>query len=196
MRKVLIIGASGEIGSEIEKQLEQEMSVIPTNRKTLDLGTNEDAAKIVSVMNEHDPDFIVNCAGIFGNNEVDFNQIYDVNVRITWDFIKYFMSHQPSKPVRYIAIGSSAYKSGRRDYMLYSSSKAALVNLIQGAQEYFDGSKFSLSLVNLPGVNSKMRNKAKNVANSSNLMTVEMAANKVIELGFLHELASCWDLSN
>ena len=33
MRKVLIIGASGEIGSEIEKQLEQEMSVIPTNRK-------------------------------------------------------------------------------------------------------------------------------------------------------------------
>lgn len=196
MKKVLIIGATGEIGSEIEKKLKQEMSVISANRTVLNLGTSEDTTKIADIINEHNPDFIVNCAGIFGGNEIDFNQMYDVNVRITWDFIKYFMAHQTGKPVRYTTIGSSAYKSGRRDYMLYSSSKAALVNLVQGAQEYFDTDKFSVSLVNLPGVNSKMRRKAKNAANSSDLMTVEMAANKVIELGLLHESASCWDLSN
>jgi short-subunit dehydrogenase len=45
-------------------------------------------------------------------------------------------------------VGSSAYKSGRRLYILYAASKAALYNVWQGAKDYFAGTNISISLIN------------------------------------------------
>ena len=45
-------------------------------------------------------------------------------------------------------VGSSAYKSGRKSYILYAASKAALYNVWQGACDYFSGSNITLGLIN------------------------------------------------
>jgi hypothetical protein len=78
--------------------------------------------------------------------------------------------------------------------MLYSSSKAALMNLMQGAQEYFAESNLSLSLINLPGLDSKMRQSAKGKNNSQNSMSVESAVNRILELGLMQSEGKNWDV--
>ena len=45
-------------------------------------------------------------------------------------------------------VGSSAYKAGRKDYMVYSASKAALHNLWQGASAAFADTDVRIDLVN------------------------------------------------
>ena len=45
-------------------------------------------------------------------------------------------------------VGSSAYKSGKKNYMVYSASKAALHNLWQGATDAFVDTDVRVDLVN------------------------------------------------
>jgi short-subunit dehydrogenase len=45
-------------------------------------------------------------------------------------------------------VGSTAYKTGKKDYMVYSASKAALHNLWQGARDAFADTPVQVDLVN------------------------------------------------
>ncbi len=194
MKKAIVFGANGELGSEVCKQLTKLMEVIPVSRREITFGGIDEEINIKEIIDYHKPDFIVNCTGKFGGNDADFLEIFNSNVNSTWAFIRYFINNSISKPVRYVAIGSSAYREGRREYMLYSSSKAALMNLMQGAQEYFAESNLSLSLINLPGLDSKMRQSAKGKNNSENLMSVETAVNRILELGLMQFEGTNWDV--
>jgi NAD(P)-dependent dehydrogenase (short-subunit alcohol dehydrogenase family) len=194
VKKVIVVGANGELGLEVCRQLTNVMDVIPISRGDITFGAVDEEIKIKEIMDFHTPDFIVNCTGKFGGNNADFLEIFNSNVKSTWIFLNHFINVSLNKPVRYVAIGSSAYREGRREYMLYSSSKAALMNLMQGAQEHFANSNLSLSLINLPGLDSKMRQGAKGNNNSQNLMSVETAVNRILELGLMHSEGKNWDV--
>lgn len=57
--KVLLAGRNGQVGSELQSQLEELGSVIATDRTALDIG---DAADVTRVVREVKPDLIVNAA--------------------------------------------------------------------------------------------------------------------------------------
>ena len=52
-------------------------------------------------------------------------------------------------------LGSSVYKQGRRNFILYAASKAALFNMWQGASEYVS-ENLKLGLINPVHVLTKM----------------------------------------
>jgi short-subunit dehydrogenase len=92
----------------------------------------------------------VNCVGHFDktNKETHCNT-FDINVGSNWSIIRHYINKEGSnKPIKIIMVGSSAYKSGRKDYILYAASKAALYNVWQGACEWFENSTVTLGLIN------------------------------------------------
>ena len=72
----------------------------------------------------------------------------DINVGSNWAIIQHYIENPPPKPVKIIMVGSSAYKSGRKSYILYAASKAALYNIWQGASDYFQDSTVTVDLIN------------------------------------------------
>lgn len=158
MKKILIFGASGGLGSCIvDEFLNFGHTVIPISTKDIDFNSDQSYSQIQLIIEENKPDIIINCAGILGDNEVDFNRIFNINLRANWFIAKYYMSiFLYSKPVKIILIGSSAYQKGKKDYILYASTKAALFNLYEGLSSYFSSSNIILGLVNPSRIDTKM----------------------------------------
>jgi len=158
MSKILIFGASGGLGSCIVNEfLNFGHTIIPISTKDIDFNSNQTFSQIQLIIEENNPDIIINCAGILGDNEVDFNKIFNINLRANWIIAKYYMSNNLfSKPVKIILIGSSAYQKGKKDYILYASTKAALFNLYEGLSSYFSSSNIIIGLVNPSRIDTKM----------------------------------------
>jgi short-subunit dehydrogenase len=70
----------------------------------------------------------------------------NINFGSNWSIVQYYLKN--TKSVRIIMVGSSAYKLGRKDYMVYSASKAALYNLWQGAKDAFADTEVRIDLIN------------------------------------------------
>jgi short-subunit dehydrogenase len=153
---VILFGAGGGIGSATQSiLLNNGYSVVPVRREWLDLTSADADQKIKSLLTQYQPVAVVNCAGHFGNNEENNNQTMQINFNSNWSIIQHYLQHN-TKQTAIVMVGSSAYKSGKKDYMLYSASKAALYNLWQGARDYFTGTKISINLINPVRTKTKM----------------------------------------
>jgi short-subunit dehydrogenase len=150
-KHVVILGANGGIGSEIVKSF-SDYNITKITKKEIDLSTNSP----VSIIKKLNPDIIINSAGIFGKNCVDYDKVFNVNVKSNWDIIKYYMDNPPNKVVKIMMIGSSAYLQGRKDYILYAASKSALHNIFEGSSELLSKSNIILGLIHPTRVDTKM----------------------------------------
>lgn len=155
MIKVVLLGASGGMGSEIKKLLELNSTVINVGREDIDLALG-DSDQINRVLDLHRPDLIINCAGTFGDNNTDYDSMFNVNVKTNWNILNYYKENPTEKQVKFIVIGSSSYTSGRKNYILYAASKAALHNMYEGASEFFAGTNLIIGLVHPRKTNTKM----------------------------------------
>ena len=81
----------------------------------------------------------------------------------------------------FIFIGSSAYKSGRKNYILYASSKAALNNLYQGAKEYLNNKSVKLKLINFGKIYTPMIKKIVR-QNTANVISPTVAALRICKI--------------
>jgi short-subunit dehydrogenase len=86
-------------------------------------------------------------------------------------------------------IGSSAYREGRKMYMMYAASKAALYNLWLSACEYFDNSNLSIVLINPVKTKTKMMNPT-----ATRYIMPEDVASSVLEHSFGND-NKCIDMS-
>jgi len=144
MKTAVIFGSSGGIGlATVEAFLRAGYTVIPFDRKKLDLAVNSEG--IGSILDTVNPDVVVNCAGVFADNTAD-NAMLQVNLNSNWCIIKYYTQHADQQ-VKIILVGSSAYSGGRKNYMLYSATKAALHNLWEGARDFFANTKIGIDIV-------------------------------------------------
>jgi short-subunit dehydrogenase len=176
MIKVLVFGSTGGIGSCVCKQLESlGYQVIPVTRDQIALGQVDSSEQIAYNLTEHNPDWIINCAGVLGDNSSSYKNIFDVNVGTNWSILQHYLK-QPNA-VKIVMLGSSSYQSGRKNYMLYSSSKAALHNLWQGASEYFQSTNVKIGIVHFGPVDTAM---TKN-STSTNKLDPEYVAKKIID---------------
>lgn len=155
--KALLIGSTGGVGSAVKKELlKKGFTIIEVNRADIDLSKETAKSLLFDILNIHQPDIVVNCSGIFGDNEIDYDKVFNINVKANWNILEYYKENLPEKLIKFITIGSSSYDSGRRDYILYAASKAALFNIYQGASEYFADKKLIIGLINPGKIRTRM----------------------------------------
>ena len=158
-KRVVIFGVSGGIGSATYEVFKNAgYLVTPIAGRQINFVYMASHSDVDDILEQVEPDIIINCVGHFDktNKETHCNT-FDINVGSNWSIIRHYINKEGSnKPVKIIMIGSSAYKSGRKDYILYAASKAALYNVWQGACEYFKGSNITLGLINPVRTRTKM----------------------------------------
>ena len=155
MKTAVIIGANSDIAKSAIQLLQEQYHIVAIGRDTIDLDDPTSDMRIGMVLAMADADVIVNCAGVFGDNTLDYDTVFNVNLKSNWSVINYYIKNPPIKTVRFVMLGSSAYKQGRKNFILYSASKAALFNIWQGASE-FVSDNFKLGLINPVHVHTKM----------------------------------------
>jgi len=145
---VLLFGASGGIGSAVYNTLTScGYTVISIKKEQVDF-TSDCESAVDKLLVDIQPDIVINCVGIFGNNTDNSHNIMSVNFGSNWNLIQHYMKNAPTDPVRIIMLGSISYKQGQKWSMVYSASKAAVFSLWQAAKEYFAGSVVTVDLVN------------------------------------------------
>jgi short-subunit dehydrogenase len=158
-KRVVIFGASGGIGSATCEAFKNAGYIVtPIAGRQINFVYLASHSDVDDVLEQVEPDIIVNCVGHFDktNKETHCNT-FDINVGSNWSIIRHYINKEGSnKPIKIIMVGSSAYKSGRKDYILYAASKAALYNVWQGACEYFKDSNITLGLINPVRTRTKM----------------------------------------
>jgi NAD(P)-dependent dehydrogenase (short-subunit alcohol dehydrogenase family) len=146
-RTVAIFGASGGIGSATKTAfLDAGYSVIPVGRNLINFADSDAEAQIQEFLGYAEPNVVINCVGRFAKNDEPASATMNINFNSNWAIVQHYLKNP--KAVRIIMVGSSAYKSGKKDYMVYSASKAALHNLWQGARDAFADTDMRVDLVN------------------------------------------------
>ena len=154
MKKALVIGSRSDIAIAAIERLKQDYEIIPVDRKTVDLNYSDATARIRNLLALHQPDVIVQSAGVFQFNDTDFDLTFNVNLKSHWAVIKYYLDNPPAKPVKFVMVGSSTYKQGRKNFVLYAASRAALYSMWQGSSECCS-ENVKLGLINAVRVNTK-----------------------------------------
>ena len=156
MKIALIIGANSDIACSAIDLLKDEYHIVAVDRKVIDLADSTAELRINMALTMSNPDVVVNCAGVFKDNaDADYDTTFDVNLKSNWSVIDHYIKNPPAKPVKVIMLGSSVYKQGRRNFILYAASKAALFNMWQGASEAVS-ENVKLGLINPVHVLTKM----------------------------------------
>ncbi len=178
-KKVLLFGSTGGIGSHLKELLvNKNYKIFCPTRKELDFNSQNCSILLEDIITQQLPDVIINASGILGNNDTNYESIFNINFKSNWDIVNYYKKYGSAKPVKIIMIGSSAYKSGRKNYILYASSKSALFSMFQGASELFESSNVMLGLINPSKVDTKMISSFN--LNSSELKNPRDVANSIV----------------
>ena len=179
MKQAVVFGAYGGIGlAVVNELLRAGYKVKPISSDQINFIHGEVESHIDNLLSDVEPDVVINCAGTFGDNSSNYYQTMDINFGSNWFIIKHYLKNT-AKPVNIVFVGSSAYKAGKKNYMLYSASKAALHNLWEGAREFFADHNIAVNIVH------PVRTKTKMVAPyDSNLdyLNPEEVAQVVVEL--------------
>jgi NAD(P)-dependent dehydrogenase (short-subunit alcohol dehydrogenase family) len=152
---VLIFGKDGGVGSELVKIYSND-NVTSLGKNDINFLADDSKKKLSILLTKHKPDIIINATGVFGNNDIEYKNIFDVNVKSNWFIIDHYRQFKSNKTIKIIMIGSTAYDHGRKDYILYAASKAALHNIYEGASELFLGSNIFIGLIHPSKINTKM----------------------------------------
>jgi NAD(P)-dependent dehydrogenase (short-subunit alcohol dehydrogenase family) len=148
--KVVVFGGSGGIGKAACTAFSVAgYTVHSISTKLINFELEQSQLQVDELLRKIMPDVVVNCVGHFDdtNKETHFKTM-NINVGSNWSIIKHYMENISSKPVKIIMIGSSAYRTGRKNYILYAASKTALYSIWQGASEYFQETNVTVSLLN------------------------------------------------
>jgi 2-C-methyl-D-erythritol 4-phosphate cytidylyltransferase len=150
MKKTAVIfGGTSGIGAATASLLSNNnYETLIISRKDINLFDAQSADQIFKLLSDINPDVVINSAGFFGTNTEPHDKIMAVNFGSNWSIIRHYMTIRPSKPVTVIMVGSVCYDSGKKEYMVYAASKAALYSLWQGAKDYFESDSIVISLIN------------------------------------------------
>ena len=126
------------------------------NKTDIDFASSESGILIDDFLRKINPDIIINCSGHFAKNTEGPEPSLSVNLGSNWSIVRYYIHNIVDKPIRIVMIGSSSYTNGKKNYILYSATKAALYNLWEGAKDYFADKFINIDLINPVRTKSKM----------------------------------------
>jgi 2-C-methyl-D-erythritol 4-phosphate cytidylyltransferase len=189
---IVIIGGTSGIGAEIAAMADayQAKAVVAGRRTGVDVGDIESIRRLLEQVNaEHGQiDFIVNAAAILSKQPlmnmaytevaqaIQINYIGAVNVAIaSHDYLRRSRGHL-------LNFTSSSYTYGRAHYSLYSSSKAAVVNLTQALAEEWHADGIRVNCINPERTDTPMRRKAFGIEPSNTLLSARVVATQSLNV--------------
>ena len=188
-RKVLVVfGASRGIGKEIVKLAQKfGAKVYGFSRKNgIDVSKPEDVDKALKEVfsKEGKIDFVVNTAAVLSIGTLEsrtyeniFREImtnYFGSIVVAKESIKYLKMSKGSL----LLFASSSYTRGRGLYSIYSSTKAAVVNLMQALAEEFEKYGCKINAINPERTNTEMRRENFGYEDERTLLSPDFVAKK------------------
>ena len=156
-KKILVFGSNSTLAKNIFTVGGKKFLFKKINKKKLNFNDLNVSKKIIQILSKNDYDIILNCSGVLGDNTLKYKDVYNTNFGSNWEIVKYYLNQKKNgKKITLLFIGSTAYKTGKKDYLLYSSSKAALHNLYQGAKKILSPKKIKLLIYHPPRMKTKM----------------------------------------
>lgn len=180
MKKALVIGSNSDIAQCAIGILRNDFEIIEFNRKHGDLSFAETRSKIYNILDSDKPSLVIHSAGVFGGNDLEFLPTFRINVESAWWVIKYYLDHPPMFETKIILLGSSCYSQGRKNYILYAASKAALHSIWQGAKEEISDT-VKIGILHPVRVNTKMVSHLKH-PNPELCLEAEDVASEIVKL--------------
>ena len=185
MKKLLIIGPNSDLAKNIINELKyKKISIFKLSRKQINFELKNSKEKLYRFLKRYKPSHIINCVGLFDNNYIDFNKIFNINTKVGWNIISFYLNKKNQK-VSILLIGSKAHNKPRKNYILYASSKTALNSIVISAKELFKKTKIKINIINPPAMRGKMRKKffkkEKNLFYNNNEIEPKVIAKKIIK---------------
>lgn len=189
----VIFGGSEGIGSALVDELSDSGVIVHSFSRST---TNTDvsrletvSAALTSVYEQTSRiDFVINTAGVLNvgkisdqplddiENTISINYIGAVNVaRASYEYLSKSQGHL-------MLFTSSSHTRGRADYSIYSSTKAAVVNLGQALADEWSGESISVNVVNPERTSTPMRFNAFGEENSATLLTAQDVASSCVDV--------------
>ncbi|NKW91539.1 bifunctional cytidylyltransferase/SDR family oxidoreductase [Rhodobacteraceae bacterium R_SAG9] len=188
---IVIFGASSGLGEDAQVYLEKlGATVHGASRGTgCDISKAEDVAKTLEVAAAKGPiDAVINFAGVLHIGKLaeidpsDLERVVQTNymgalniARLSYDYLK-------ASDGQLMLVSSSSYYRGRKDYAVYSSSKAAVVNLTQALCEEWAPDGVRVNCIVPRRANTPMRHAAFPGEDPSTLLQPEEVSLQVLKL--------------
>jgi short-subunit dehydrogenase len=189
----MVFGSSGGIGSATVKKFRlNEHRVIEVNRSQLDLASHNRDHLMSYLLKKNDPAVVINCAGSYSNHcDIASEEMLSVNLGSNWSIVRHYAVDP--RPVRIIMLGSSAYRAGKPQHMLYAATKAGLHNLWQGAIEYFRDTPVEIDIVHPSRTRTQMISKTFDP--TLDYLEPETVAEAIYDLVIENQKGRCVELS-
>lgn len=165
---IVIFGGSSGIGkdiADIAKRYSAKVYVFSRSFGNVDVAKRNDVRDALEkvFLQEGCINFVVNTAAILrkgclvGTNSQEIKDLIDINyfgaVNVSAEAYKYLAMSQG----QLLHFTSSSYTRGRSGYALYSSTKAAVVNLVQALAEEWASKNIRVNCINPQRTNTPMR---------------------------------------
>lgn len=181
--KVLLIGASGGVGSVIrEELLKKDVVVFSPSHQELDL-YDLSVDRLIEVC-PFEPDVIINAAAAYNNDSVplldSFDVIFNVNLKANLILIEY--AKALNKEVHIVLMSSSSSTRGREGLTNYSSAKAALNSIVESQGALLHEQGIYLNALIPEKIDTPLIMKLHNIKiNSRELLDAKLVARAVIK---------------
>lgn len=166
---IVVFGGTKGIGSEIVKIAEMNGSKVYAFSRAngLDIThyfeVSNELERIYSI--EGRIDYVINTAGVLNLGKVEERNIEEIMSEINTNYIaainiiKASIGYLKESKGGILLFTSSSYTRGRALYSIYSSTKAAIVNLVQGMHEELTQEGIRINAINPERTNTPMRRK-------------------------------------
>ena len=189
---IVIFGGTEGIGKSITEISEQyKARVYSCSRKTgVDISDSISVKKFFDsiVQKEGKIDYVINTAGVLNVGKVYERTFEDIQKEIN---INYFGSINVAKNAyeylkkscgSLLLFASSSYTRGRAEYAIYSSTKAAIVNLTQALAEEWSVDNIKINVINPQRTATQMRLQNFGEEPIESLITPEKVAKKSLSV--------------
>lgn len=163
----VIIGASGGIGADIQRLLEEKgCKAYGFSRKNgCDINNYRQIQSVLKQVCEREGriDYVINAAGNLRIGKLENMSVREIEVLVGVDYTGAVKLTKASLPYlrqtkgSLILFASSSYTRGRAMYSIYSSSKAAIVNFVQAIAEETAEEGIRINVINPERTDTPMR---------------------------------------
>jgi NAD(P)-dependent dehydrogenase (short-subunit alcohol dehydrogenase family) len=175
--------------------LDHGWQTIPVDSGQLNFDQPDSYEKLSILLDNAEPDVIVNSVGVFVNGYADdYQTTMAVNFGSNWNIVRWLETNRDQQ-VRVVMIGSSSYDAGRKLYPLYSASKAALFNLWQSARDQFADSSIRIHLLNPVRTLTPMATAGKEINPNLDYLQPEQVAQQIYQLVEENQASRCIDMT-
>lgn len=191
-KNIVIFGGTSGIGASIANLARNNNAnvFVASSRTGCDITKNKDVGSFLEevITKTGSIDYVINSAGILNMGKLVNTSYEDIFKEISVNYlgainvIKSAITYLKESKGGLLLFSSSSYTRGRALYSIYSSSKAAIVNLMQALSEELINENVRINVINPSRTNTPMRNKAFGKEPKETLLNPDIVAEKALKV--------------